>query len=156
MGSASPMRSAPPPVLPFPAAPPPPMSSPRARPTGPPSSPGPPLPRATRARMTTPPRSSPMAASSAPVRATDDSPHHMDTARPSVSALWRDLTVPTVGDRRRSRPLPVLQRAGTVPRDRRHRLVTPPAPYAPPRRGRSHAPKHPLGDAAAPPERTIT
>src|SRR5699024_12768124 len=67
------------------------------------------------------------------------SPHHMDTARPSVSALWRDLTVPTVGDRRRSRPLPVLQRAGTAPRDRRHRLVTPPAPYAPPRRGRSHA-----------------
>src|SRR5699024_6216179 len=120
-------------------------------------------------RMTTPPRSSPMAASSAPVRATDDSPHHMDTARPSVSALWRDLTVPTVGDRRRSRPLPVLQRAGTAPRDRRHRLVTPPppppppprparpglchpprplpsppgppppAPHAPPRRGRSHA-----------------
>src|SRR5699024_1326722 len=104
--------------------------------------------------MTTPPRSSPMAASSAPVRATDDSPHHMDTARPSVSALWRDLTVPTVGDRRRSRPLPVLQRAGTAPRDRRHRLVTPPPPYAPPRCGRSHAPNTPSPSLPLPSPRT--
>src|SRR5699024_7552892 len=151
MGSASPMRSAPPPVLPFPAAPPAPMSSPRAAPTGPPSSPGPPLPRATRARMTTPPRSSPMAASSAPVRATDDSPHHMDTARPSVSALWRDLTVPTVGDRRRSRPLPVLQRAATAPRDRRHRLVTPPPPPTPRRVGGALMPKTPPRRRCNPP-----
>src|SRR5699024_4801804 len=103
-----------------------------------------------RARMTTPPRSSPMAASSAPVRATDDSPHHMDTARPSVSALWRDLTVPTVGDRRRSRPLPVLQRAGTAPRDRRHRLVTPPPP-TPRRVGGALMPKTPPRRRCNPP-----
>src|SRR5699024_11252093 len=88
--------------------------------------------------MTPPPRPSPMAASSAPVRATDDSPHHIDTARPSVSALWRDPTVPTVGDRRRSRPLPVLWRPRTAGRDRRHRLVTP-APPHPTVRGCSHA-----------------
>ena len=44
----------------------------------------------------------------AAMSAPHERPHPMDTARPSVSALWRDLTVPTVGDRAGRRPLPVL------------------------------------------------